>query len=235
MKSKLLVTTLAGVMLALTSLAQVPSYVPINGLVGWWPFNGNANDESGNGHNGTVNGATLTNDRLGNANSAYAFNGISNYIECVSNNSLQVSNAYSISLWFNSNIFNNGQYGYTLLSKIASTGWYGGYEIMIGESNSIGGVNHTGNINGNFQLPYSGLSSGNWYFVIVTFDGNQLKLFIDGVLVNTVSQSGSLQVGTDPLRFGRRGGGGIYDQWYNGSIDDIGMWNRALKIGRAHV
>jgi hypothetical protein len=36
-------------------MAQVPSYVPTNGLVGWWPFNGNANDESGNGNNGTVN------------------------------------------------------------------------------------------------------------------------------------------------------------------------------------
>ena len=53
--------------IGLTSLyAQtVPSYVPTNGLVGWWPFNGNANDESGNGNNGTVNGATLTLDRNG--------------------------------------------------------------------------------------------------------------------------------------------------------------------------
>ena len=47
----------------LTFGQNVPSYVPTNGLVGWWPFNGNANDESGNGNNGTVNGATLTTDR----------------------------------------------------------------------------------------------------------------------------------------------------------------------------
>ncbi|NBU91173.1 MAG: LamG domain-containing protein, partial [Flavobacteriia bacterium] len=33
--------------------SQAPSYVPANGLIGWWPFNGNANDESGNGNNGT--------------------------------------------------------------------------------------------------------------------------------------------------------------------------------------
>ena len=39
---------------------QVPTYVPTNGLVGWWGFNGNANDESGNGNNGNINGATLT-------------------------------------------------------------------------------------------------------------------------------------------------------------------------------
>ncbi len=55
------------------SFGQVPNYVPTNGLVGYWPFNGNANDESGNGNNGTNNGATLTADRFGNANSAYGF------------------------------------------------------------------------------------------------------------------------------------------------------------------
>jgi hypothetical protein len=47
------------------------------GLVGYWPFCGNANDMSGNGNNGTVNGATLTKDRFGNINSAYDFNGSS--------------------------------------------------------------------------------------------------------------------------------------------------------------
>ena len=40
---------------AATAAAQIPNYVPQNGLVGWWPFNGNANDESGNGNNGTRN------------------------------------------------------------------------------------------------------------------------------------------------------------------------------------
>ena len=218
------------VCLSLLTKAQtvIPSYVPTNGLVGWWPFNGNANGLSINANNGTVNGASLTADRYGNANKAYSFDGINNYIEAQSNSSLQLSAAYSIGLWFKANIFNNGPYGYTIISKIQSSGWYGGYETMIGETNSIGGVNHTGNINGNFQLPYSGLSSGNWYSVIVTFDGTQLKLFVNGNLVNTLNQSGTLQTGNDPLRFGRRGGGGIYDQWFNGTIDDIGIWSRAL-------
>ena len=56
--------------------AQIPS----DRLVGYWPFNGNANDESGNCNNGAVNGATLTIDRFGNSNSAYAFDGINDYI-----------------------------------------------------------------------------------------------------------------------------------------------------------
>ena len=62
---------LFSVLFTTMSFAQVPSYVPANGLVGWWPFNGNANDESGNGNNGSNNGATLTTDRNGVTNSAY--------------------------------------------------------------------------------------------------------------------------------------------------------------------
>jgi hypothetical protein len=59
--------------------AQVPSYVPTNGLVAYYPFNGNANDASGNGNNGVVNGATLTTDRFGDVGKAYSFDGNSNY------------------------------------------------------------------------------------------------------------------------------------------------------------
>ena len=61
--------------IGLTSLyAQtVPSYVPTNGLVGWWPFNGNANDESGNGYNATNQNAQLTIDRFGSVNKAFNF------------------------------------------------------------------------------------------------------------------------------------------------------------------
>ena len=55
----------------LPTQAQLPDYLPTEGLVGWWPFNGNANDESGNGNDGVVNGATLIEDRDGNPNATY--------------------------------------------------------------------------------------------------------------------------------------------------------------------
>ena len=54
--------------------------VPANGLVAYYPFNGNANDETGNGHQGVVSGSTLSTDRKGAPNSAYSFNGVDNYI-----------------------------------------------------------------------------------------------------------------------------------------------------------
>ena len=82
--------------------AQVPSYVPSNGLAGWWPFSGNANDVSGYGNNGTVNGATLTTDRFGNPNAAYSFDGINDYIRCTSTG-VAGSGSRTISFWIKSN------------------------------------------------------------------------------------------------------------------------------------
>ena len=74
MKKKYFFKTFIALFITVNVMAQnVPNYVPTNGLVGWWPFNGNANDESGNENHGTVNGATLTADRNGTANSAYSF------------------------------------------------------------------------------------------------------------------------------------------------------------------
>ncbi|MDH4403141.1 MAG: hypothetical protein QE264_02720, partial [Flavobacterium sp.] len=79
--------------------AQVPSYVPSNGLVGYWSFNGNANDVSGNGNNGTNNGATLINDRFGNANSAYELSTLTDNLTVNNVQPAFNNNALSVSLW----------------------------------------------------------------------------------------------------------------------------------------
>ena len=92
--------TLTLLCFGLMAQAQIPSYVPTNGLVGWWPFNGNANDESGNGNHGTVNGATLAADRFGNAGKAYSFDGISSFIQFPCN---ITTNTTTASVWFKSN------------------------------------------------------------------------------------------------------------------------------------
>ena len=100
LKMKKVMFTAFAVGLCMTAhvMAQAPSYVPSNGLVGWWPFNGNANDESGNGNNGTVNGATLTTDRFGISNKAYNFDGIDDFIDL---QNLTSNQDFSYSLWFN--------------------------------------------------------------------------------------------------------------------------------------
>ncbi|MEJ6801976.1 MAG: hypothetical protein QNK77_12425, partial [Crocinitomicaceae bacterium] len=98
MKRLLLLITIC---ISSVSFGQVPNYVPTNGLVGWWGFNGNANDESGNGNNGTVNGATLTTDRFGNPNSAYDFDGVDDFIEVLDTPELSFgSDNFSVAIWF---------------------------------------------------------------------------------------------------------------------------------------
>ena len=101
------------------SFSQIPNYVPTNGLVGWWPFTGNANDLSGNGNNGTVNGATLTTDRFGSPNCAYLFNGNSNIVVPYNQNQTIIG-AGTWSLWVNASLFpNNGNQSH-LISKYNS-------------------------------------------------------------------------------------------------------------------
>ncbi|MGK5094527.1 hypothetical protein WDW89_21250 [Deltaproteobacteria bacterium TL4] len=76
--------------------------IPTNGLVAYYPFNGNANDESGNGNNGTVIGATLTADRHGRANKAYSFDGVNDYLSASGSNVWNFGTAsFTISFWVN--------------------------------------------------------------------------------------------------------------------------------------
>jgi len=83
----------------------------IGGLVAWYPFNGNANDESGKGNNGTVYGATLTTDRFGNSNAAYTFDG-SSYIEVPDDNTLDFVKTFTIAAWVKISTLNSS-YGTT--------------------------------------------------------------------------------------------------------------------------
>lgn len=223
MKTTILLTL---VLISLNTIAQTPSYVPSNGLVGWWPFNGNAIDESGNLNNGSVNNATLTQDRNGNINSAYSFNGNDTYIEVPSNSNLELSNNYSVNGWFQANIFfNTATSDRSIISKVQSNGWNDGYEVIVGgTTNSIA---HVGNVGGNnFNLSSTGYLLNTWYMFTITYNGSIMNLFMDGVLVNSQATSGNLQTGSLPLRFGMRDGS---IQYFNGDLDDIGIWNRALS------
>jgi hypothetical protein len=230
MKKKLLILFIIGINLL---TAQIPSYVPTNGLVGYYPFNGNANDESGTGNNGVVYGATLTTDRNELADKSYNFDGISNYIEVVSSSSLCVSSEYSISGWVNVTDFNSGGFPHqpAIISKIDDGDWYGGYEIRVlnNSSNTGSYFGTSGNIGGAFiNILQDNHNVNQWYHLVIIYDGSEIKLFINDNIVASTTATGNLQTSTIPLRFGRRGGAGNNNCWYSGKIDDIGIWNRAL-------
>jgi hypothetical protein len=245
MKAKnLLITTIAIFGLALFTNAQVPSYIPSNGLVGWWPFNGNANDESLNGNNGTVNGAALTADRYGNTARAYYFNGVNFCNISVPNNpdsSLNLTEDLTISSWFNSNLMNNNNG--TVRSIVMKSGDGVGtpngyvYGVWAGTPNStpsLGIINFQATPNNN-DLSYPSGSSGNvnineWYNYVVTYTKNDstLKYYLNGSLVDTKVIYFSIGNNNNDLWFGSQPSLYTTTKTFDGVLDDIGIWNRAL-------
>ena len=208
------------------SFAQVPNYVPTNGLVGWWPFNGNANDESGNGNNGTVNGATLTTDRTGTPNSSYSFNGSGAFINVPNSSSLQFNNQITISIWLNASILNSpANY---LLSKGADGGTPYSWTLPAFPTGLME-LNLWDNNNGNNTISTStSINTNQWHHVVITYDGFTGKAYLDGLLNSSTSFSASIFSNIYDLKFGRRHTSGL-PYFFNGKLDDIGIWNRALN------
>jgi hypothetical protein len=209
-----------------TATASLPSYVTLsNGLIGYYPFNGNTNDESGNRYNGTAIGnISLIADRFGNSNSAYNFNGAS-YIH--TNLLPPVGNAArSFSFWANGYapfaVFSYGKQGY-------------------GET-FCAGIN----CNTNNQLFYSSIcdalkqvsidiNCNNWnFYTVVVPNGAQFQsdvlLYFNGNLLNSFTYyNANMAINTGSLAtfdIGRL----FYDPnfFFNGKLDDIRIYNRAL-------
>ncbi len=242
---KIIFTAIAIFGLAAITMAQVPNYVPTNGLVGWWPFNGNANDISGNGNNGTVNGATLTTDRFGSSNSAYSFNGTSNFISIPDNNSLDFTTTYTISVWvqipdYSTPQFPNGSGSTdavrTILGKPRSSGWTSGYsinsvyEVYQGLSNNFTHTNHDGTFQ-SILASNSPLPLNSWINIIAVKTPTNISLYRNGVLEQTLNTTLTLTNSSEPLYIGKEFTNTApldWYRWFKGKTDDIGIWNRAL-------
>ncbi len=233
---KILLSVLALLAFTFGGTAQtLPSYVPANGLVGWWPFNGNANDESGNNNNGTVNGATLTADRFGNAGKAYGFDGDQDFIVVENSNSLNPSQI-SFSFWANFTTDNSA-----VLGKVdPTTPENFAYTFIHNYSGNSGGFLTHWNTSGScaYPVPSVGQTVGPagiiqnsvWNHIVVVIDGNGLcRHFINGTLAHTFSDLplNGCNNSNSKLYFGRHWGGGPI--WMNGSLDDIAIYNRALS------
>jgi len=216
------------------------------GLVAYYPFNGDANDESGNAHNGVVNGASLVTDRKGNINSAYEFDGLEDgsYIE-VANNMIDFNTveAVTISGWFypdtiyqhelNTYVgiqFGNKQNG--LLSIRVR-------DESVSESNnrrfqSILSDETHDNTNNNFSNQEFDYDA--WYYVVGVFKDNSSQLYVNGILQtdiirnnNTGSKLSDISSNL-PLHIGKAidTGSELGEQFFHGKLDDIRIYNRAL-------
>lgn len=205
---------------ALTQEEILAEYLGNQNLVAYYPFNGNANDESGNANHGTVNSASLTNDRFGNADSAYSFNG-NDSISIPHDDSLNIENELSLSLWVH-------------LTTLPTSD-----KVLIGKSNYSTNTNYLLRLrgDGNLQFEYkihsfiqsSELQLNQWNHIVCTSDGNgTVKMYVNGIDTTVSNQSNSpFGLVTHDLTIGARSIGG---ENFNGNIDDIRIFNKELTI-----
>jgi hypothetical protein len=228
-----LLASCALVISATAATAQIPSYVPTDGLVGWWPFNGNANDESGNGNDGVVNGATLTSDRFGNPNTAQSFSPNS-YIEVLDTTQFNFAeqNQMSISFWMKATSANNPSSQVRIpISKQTGAGSFqlGWNNYIEDTGGNLGMVvkNGTTGIQGYYFISNLGYLDGSWHLFSTTFNNGLCSIYMDNVLLNTSTTSGVI-IGNNSgnLRFGQVAWSSIAS--FSGQLDDIAIYNRAL-------
>jgi len=229
MKSKLLVICIRTVVPYLFIVGTAQAGLT-EGLVACYPFNGNANDESGNNNHGVLGDPTLTADRFGNPNSAYFFDGstLTDYIVVNDSQSLHLTNA-SFSVWirpqapayyvFSKDFINGGTCFQLTLDGMGLVPYFWVGQWGIGEG---------------FVRSPDGLTSNQWQHIAGTYDGQDLRLYVGGVLSNTTHYTAGLNTDNGkPLVIGQKN----YlpkppsepDWPFTGVIDDLRIYNRTLS------
>ena len=230
MKFKLLFPILIALLLNLKVNAQnIPNYVPQIGLALWLPFSGNTYDSSGNANNGTVNGALLTSDRFNTANSAYVYNGISNSISVPNSSSLN-PNYISVSVWVKPTVYTNSwQYIIDKSLDVSNTFDSRGWSIRM---TNTGIMELELRANGIMSSVFSTttIPLNTWTHIVFTFNGSQLKLYFNNTNVFNQNITGFVTPNTSDLSIGYMPHVNMppWGYFWNGQIDDIGVWNRPL-------
>ena len=206
----------------------------LTGLIAFYPFNGNANDASSNHYNGIVSGASLASDRFGKAKSAYSFTGISPIGDHINVNAVFFNpgwTSFSISIWSNSNTIDNTPNGKivqdivgTIPAAVAIAYNWGGsnkYSMWASSNSPSSGWD----VLYNYQS-ISNIVSNKWKHIVMVKNNTTYSIYIDGFLDNSINTN---IVSTNSLRglmIGAYENGG---EPFNGKLDDIRIYNRALS------
>lgn len=200
------------------------------GLVGCYPFSGNAKDYSPIANHGRVSGAKLADDRFGNANSAYEFDGFDDMIE-ISPDQLQLDN-FTYSLWVNPNAVPPPTTAMFLFSVGSD---YGDQHVLFGDHYS--NDRHTGFSHGSYLgVADNILCSGpsvepikQWYHLVLVRDADNYTFYVNGRMVCSNSANGKKAfygVSTVRAMIGARNN---YGQASSARIDDIHLYSRPLS------
>lgn len=207
------------------------------GLIAYYPFNGNAIDESGNNLNGTVTNAIPESDRFGNPNSAFGFDGNNGTERYISSN-IGANDTITFCVWFKSpspetyypSIIN---YGTTRSTHIQVLGDQPTYirEGRVGKI-WVGSVLVEGSTWSTYIESDKNYADNNWHFLVTTFvPHDNLYLYIDNELVGSY-EYGESYPSDGVLYIGREindnAAGDIHETHFKGIIDDIRIYNRSL-------
>ncbi|HNQ88452.1 MAG TPA: LamG domain-containing protein [Verrucomicrobiota bacterium] len=202
---------------------------PTDGLVGYYPFNGNANDESVNSNDGNVSGAQLDLDRFGNPSRSFSFSGYPEYIETTAAVGFPSGTEdFTVSLWVQvaslppdaQILFCNSVVGdFELTIYRTTTGSTAPMDFMMGGDYGVPEVRTADVL----------WESGRWYNVQLVRSGNHFAIYRDATVIgeNDVDSTITAPPGSRNIRFGL----GVPPQvhQFGGGLDDIRIYNRALS------
>lgn len=211
------------------TIAGVPCWIN-DGLVAYYPFNGNANDASGNGNNGTIQGGVNNGvDRFGNSNQAYAFNGLNGCVTIPNSSSLTLNNSCSFTCWVFFNEIDRFTSGYDWQALFTKDN-YGSLGLMFNNEADILRDYASGST---IDTVWATVSAQTWYQVVVTVTNQMEICYINGESAGSGTLSGSFAGNTNTLVLGENNPTGpslegpIYP--LDGSLDDVRIYNRALS------
>lgn len=236
---------IALVLLAVAGVTAARAQIPTTGLVANYEFTGNAADSGPHALHGTVQGATLTNDRFGAANRAYAFNGTSAYIEIADHNAFSVptTGALSISVWLRPDVLIfpvDESSGYVHWLGKGVSGQHEWVFRMYSADNTENRENRTSfymfNLAGGLgagSYVQEPVTTGAWihYVAVVNMSADTITWYKNGVQKDQDPFQNSQynivpQNGTAPVRIGTRN----FTSYFQGAIDDIRFYNRVLTL-----
>jgi len=196
-----------------------------DGLVAYYPFNGNTKDESGNENNGIAEGITLSKDRFNNSNSAYKFDGQNDYINVPNINLLNFGKgSFTISVWVKVDDNMNKISNYFIIDKRKGSGAGKGYGFYLNSyvaKCALQGCTPNLTISSGIEL-----NDSEWHHIVVVIDKtNSISLIYDnlnivkgGAIDCDITNEGDLYIG---CRFTKQ-------EYFPGAIDDVRIYNRAL-------
>lgn len=209
-----------------------------NGLIAFYPFNGNANDATDNNFDGTVNGAILTTDKKGQTNAAYQFDGVDDLIRIPHTSAFNLSGTdFSISLW-----------AFIPVDQVSNSGmndilrkWNGtaeGYPFSISYLNTDAPdvdedrllfARYDGQGCGNISQSLSSLIDNSvFHHIVMIKEGTLIRYYINNELATEFTDLSSCSTSnTADVTLGSRGQGIRY---FKGKIDNVRFYNRVLSI-----